>query len=78
MKVKSKKSLFIARAELGLTIKELSVKANVPTATISRVENGGTLSVRSAKKLCVALNKSFDTLFYVVKEWFIYGEERNY
>ena len=46
MKVKSKKSLFIARAELGLTIKELSVKANVPTATISRVENGGTLSVK--------------------------------
>lgn len=65
MKVKATSNLFKVRAELGLTIKELSIKANVPTATISRAENGSTLSAKSAAKLCTALNKSFETLFTI-------------
>lgn len=65
MKVKATSNLFKARAEQGLTIKELSVKSNVPTATISRAENGGTLSAKSAGKLCTALNETFETLFTI-------------
>ena len=62
MKVKAKNDLFKVRAEQGLTINELSVKADVPAATISRAENGKALSVKSAGKLCSALNASFETL----------------
>lgn len=67
MKVKATSNLFKARAEQGLTIKELSIKADVPTATISRAENGSTLSAKSAGKLCTALGKSFETLFKIEK-----------
>lgn len=67
MKVKATSNLFKARAEQGLTIKELSIKADVPTATISRAENGSTLSAKSAGKLCTALSKSFETLFKIEK-----------
>lgn len=67
MKVKATDNLFRTRAEQGLTIKELATKANVPTATISRAENGKTLSAKSAGKLCIALTKSFETLFTTEK-----------
>ena len=65
MKIKASENLIMTRAEQGLTIKELAVKADVPTATISRAENGGTLSAKSAGKLCMALNKPFETLFII-------------
>lgn len=65
MKIKASDNLIKSRAEYSLTIKELAVKADVPTATISRAENGGTLSAKSAGKLCFALNKSFETLFTI-------------
>lgn len=67
MKVKATSNLFKARAEQGLTIKELSLKSNVPTATISRAENGKTLSAKSAGKLCAALSRTFETLFIIEK-----------
>lgn len=65
MKVKAKNDLFKTRAELGMTIRELALKANVPTATISRAENGKTLSAKSAGRLCKALNVTFETLFTI-------------
>ena len=65
MKIKASNNLIKVRAEQGLTIKELAVKSDVPTATIPRAENGGTLSAKSAGKLCTALNKPFETLFTV-------------
>ena len=67
MRVKAKDSLLKARAEQGMTIRELSDKSEVPIATISRAENGGTLSAKSAGRLCKALNQSFETLFIVEK-----------
>ncbi len=65
MRVKAKNNLFKVRAEQGLTIRELSLRADVPTATISRAENGKTLSVKSAGKLCKTLNVPFETLFTI-------------
>ena len=65
MKVKANKRLMIARAEHGYTIKELSRVSGVPTATISRTENGQPLSVKSAEKLCKALDEVFTDLFEV-------------
>jgi transcriptional regulator with XRE-family HTH domain len=65
MKVKATDNLFKVRAEQALTIKELSVMAGVPTATISRAENGSTLSAKSAGKLCAALHRPFETLFTI-------------
>lgn len=65
MKIKATDNLIKTRAEQGLTIKELATRANVPTATISRAENGGTLSAKSAGKLCIALNKTFELLFII-------------
>lgn len=65
MKVKANKRLMIARAEHGYTIKELSRVSGVPTATISRAENGQPLSVKSAGKLCRALDEVFTDLFEV-------------
>lgn len=68
MKVVANDSLMQTRAEQGLTLRELSKKAGVPSSTISRAENGLPLSVKSAGKLCRALEKSFKTLFKVEKE----------
>ena len=65
MKVKANRRLIIARAEHGYTIKELSRTSGVPTATISRAENGQPLSVKSAGKLCRALNATFENLFEI-------------
>lgn len=65
MKVKANKRLMIARAEHGYTIRELSIVSGVPTATISRAENGQPLSVKSAGKLCRALDEVFTDLFEV-------------
>jgi len=67
MKVKATCNLFKARAEQGLTINELADKAKVPTATISRAENGNPLSVKSARKLCIALCETFENLFTIEK-----------
>lgn len=68
MTVIAKESLIIARAEAGYTIKELSEKSDVPSATICRAENGKPLSVRSANKLCRTLNYSFTELFQITKK----------
>lgn len=65
MKVKANKRLMIARAGHGYTIRELSKASGVPTATISRAENGQPLSVKSAGKLCRALNETFENLFEI-------------
>lgn len=65
MKVKANKRLVVARAEQGYTIKELSEASGVPTATISRAENGQPLSIKSAGKLCRTLNESFENLFEI-------------
>lgn len=65
MKVRANKRLMITRAEHGYTIKELSRASGVPTATISRTENGQPLSVKSAGKLCRALNDTFENLFEI-------------
>lgn len=48
-----------------IRIKELSRVSGVPTATISRAENGQPLSVKSAGKLCRALDEVFTDLFEV-------------
>ena len=67
MSVLAKAKLIVLRIEAGYTIRELSEKAKVPTATISRAENGKPLSVKSAKKLCQALNVEFNEVFQIVK-----------
>lgn len=63
MKVIANVNLIKARAEMGLTIRELSDIANVPISTISRAENGCPLSVKSASKLSEALKKPLDSIF---------------
>ena len=65
MVVRATENLIKTRAEKILTIKELAEKANVPMATISRAENGKTLSVKSAGKLCKVLDKAFEELFVI-------------
>lgn len=77
MRVKANKRLVIARAEHGYTIRELSDVSGVPTATISRAENGQTLSVKSAGKLCRALDESFENLFEVQNSRIYRRDETN-
>ncbi len=68
MKVKARARLAVARAEHGYSIRELSQVSGVSTATISRAENGQSLSVRSAGKLCRTLDEPFEALFIIKKE----------
>lgn len=63
MKVIANLNLIKSRAELGLTIRELSNIANVPISTISRAENGLPLSIKSASRLSEALSKPLDSIF---------------
>lgn len=65
MKVLAKDNLIIARIEAEFTIKELSLESGVPSATISRAENGKPLSPKSARKLCNTLSKKFSELFEI-------------
>lgn len=65
MKIKATDNLFKIRVEQGLTIRELALRSGVPTSTISRTENGNALSAKSAGKLCMTLNKTFEELFIV-------------
>ncbi len=65
MKVKIQQSFLQERANKGITIRELSKIAHVPVGTISRAENGHSISIRSASKLCKALGKEFEELFRI-------------
>lgn len=51
MKVRAKQRLLLERATKGITIRELAELAAVPMGTISRAENGQSISVKSASKL---------------------------
>lgn len=65
MKVLAKDALIIARIKAEYTIKELSLESGVPSATISRAENGKPLSPKSARKLCKTLGREFCELFNI-------------
>lgn len=68
MKVRAKQRFLLERATKGITIKELAELSAVPMGTISRVENGQSISVKSASKLSKALGQDFEKLFLVEKE----------
>ena len=65
MKVKATERFKVERASKGITIRELSELAAVPIGTISRLENGQSVSVRSASKLSKAMKQEFEKLFYI-------------
>ena len=64
--VKAKnKNLIKNRVMSGMTMRDLSDQSGVPIATISRAENGKSISVRTAHKLCNVFNLGFDDLFII-------------
>ena len=68
MKVKATERFMIERASKGITIRELSELSAVSTGTISRLENGQPISVKSASKLSKAIEQRFELLFYIEKD----------
>ena len=65
MKILARKELQTRRVEAGMTIEELSIEAQVPSATISRAENGRALSIKAAHKLRRYFNVDFTDLFVI-------------
>ncbi|MBQ7676732.1 MAG: helix-turn-helix transcriptional regulator [Lachnospiraceae bacterium] len=65
MKIIAKPLLTEARIRANLTIHELASKANVPVGTLSRAENGHSISMRSAHKLCNFYKQQFESLFEI-------------
>lgn len=65
MKVKIQDRFLEERASQGITMRELAEKAKVPIGTISRAENGQSISIKSAAKLCEALEQEFNQLFRI-------------
>ncbi len=63
MKIKIQKRFIEERASRGLTMTELAAKAKITEGTISNAERGGSLSIKSAAKLCKALSLEFDQIF---------------
>lgn len=58
-----------ARAELNLTQSDLARLAGVSKTTICNLESNKVgLTTRLALKICIALKKSFNELFYIEME----------
>lgn len=56
------------RIKKGLNIRDLNKLCGVNTSILSRTENGKTTpSPKTAKKICEALEASFDELFQIVQ-----------
>lgn len=56
------------RLRKGLSIKELGNITKLSSATIFKVENGASPNPSTAKKICNALNCTFDDLFEFAEE----------
>lgn len=57
------------RIKSGMSIKALSKKSGLSTATICKVENGAIVPMpMTAKKICDALEADFDDLFEIVEK----------
>lgn len=65
MRVVIKDRFLLERASKDITMRELSEKSQVPIGTISRAENGQSISIKSANKLCKALGQEFEILFRI-------------
>ena len=65
MKVMIQQSFLLERASKGISMRELSKRAHVTIGTISRAEKGHSISIKSAYRLCKALEKEFDQLFKI-------------
>lgn len=51
----------------GLTVNGLAQKANLSFTAINRAENGLSISPKTAKEICVALNLDFEDVFEIQK-----------
>ena len=49
----------------GKTLADVAAAGNVPPASVSRVERGGSASAPTAAGICTALGKEFDDLFEI-------------
>ena len=65
MKVHASKKLSVIRIQKGLSVTKLAKLMDVNPSVISRMENGKAIRASTAKKVCEALNESFETLFYI-------------
>ncbi len=53
------------RIKTGLSKSDLARNAEMNHSVICRVENGGSISPKSAKAICEALGEEFETLFEI-------------
>jgi transcriptional regulator with XRE-family HTH domain len=66
IKVKGNSGLTLTRIRKGMSMNELSKKAGLNVAAISRVENGSvTPRPKTAQKICDALGAQFDEIFEI-------------
>lgn len=65
MKIKAKKSFAKLRVKKGLSINQLAKLMEVNQSVVSKMERGLTIRPATARKACIALNESFETLFVI-------------
>lgn len=65
MKLKAKKEIQIIRIKKGLSLSELANRMGVNASVVARMEKGQPVRPTTAKKVCAALNETFETLFTI-------------
>jgi DNA-binding XRE family transcriptional regulator len=65
VKIKAKRSLRDIRIKKGLSITGLAKVMKVNPSVVYKMENGNAVRPATAKKVCVALNEEFETIFII-------------
>lgn len=65
MKVIAKKEFSIIRIKKGLSLTQLAERMQVNPSVVSKMEKQQPVRPATAKKACMALNESFETLFTI-------------
>lgn len=65
MKLKAKREFQAIRIKKGLSLSELANKMGVNASVVARMEKGQPVRPATARKVCVALNETFETLFTI-------------
>lgn len=77
MKLIAKKEFQTIRIKKGLSLSELSHQMEVNVSVVSKMERGQPVRPATARKTCMALDETFETLFTIEDEGGLNNEPGN-
>lgn len=77
MKLIAKKEFQTIRIKKGLSLSELSHQMEVNVSVVSKMERGQPVRPATARKACMALDETFETLFTIEDEGGLKNEQGN-